>query len=33
VINKNLNNCLKVITNIIISENYRPVRQSIGNFK
>ena len=33
VVNKNLNNCIKVITNIILSENYRPIRQSIGNFK
>ena len=33
VINKNLNNCIKVITNIILSENYRPIRQSIVNFK
>lgn len=32
VINKNLNNCIKVITNIILSENYRPIRQSIVNF-
>ena len=33
VINKNLNNCIKVITNIILSENYRPIRKSICNFK
>ena len=33
VINKNLSNCIKVIKNIILTENYRPIRQSIGNFK
>ena len=33
VINKNLNNCIKAIKNIIYTENYRPIRQSIGNFK
>jgi len=33
VINKNLNKCIKVIKNIIFSENYRPIRQSMANFK
>ena len=33
VINQNLNKCIKIIKNIIFSENYRPIRQSMANFK
>jgi len=33
VINKNLNKCIKIIKNIIFCENFRPIRQSMGNFK
>ena len=33
VINKNLNNCIKVIKNIILSENYKPFRQIVRNVK
>ena len=33
VVNKNLNDCIKVIKNIILSESYRPFRQFVRNVK